>query len=189
MGEIYWIGEAEKYIERRVADIEILPNSVTLESGISNRHSRTKDDTINGNVYNWEPNYGFSVGEGDRMVIQKKEGLYDSRRGIFVRLPLHNIRQSVRDLGVKLSGFFEGKVNELILWNLTNAVKSAIDIQGACPGFRDLLFNELSRNGVDRYGGRMMAVRLEMNDGEFDEFSTEKMDVVELGKRYLSVSH
>ncbi len=33
-------------------DIEIPLNSVTLESGISNRHSRTKGDTINGNVYN-----------------------------------------------------------------------------------------------------------------------------------------
>ncbi len=33
------------------ADIEIPPNSVTLQSGISNRHSRTKGDTINGNVY------------------------------------------------------------------------------------------------------------------------------------------
>ncbi len=35
-----------------VEDIEIPSNSVTLESEISNRHSRTKGDTINGNVYN-----------------------------------------------------------------------------------------------------------------------------------------
>ncbi len=35
-----------------VDDIEIPPNSATLQSGISNRHSRTKSDTINGNVYN-----------------------------------------------------------------------------------------------------------------------------------------
>ncbi len=34
-----------------IRDIEIPSNSVTLESGISNRHSRTKGDTINGNVY------------------------------------------------------------------------------------------------------------------------------------------
>jgi len=34
-----------------LTDIEIPSNSVTLESGISNRHSRTKGDTINGNVY------------------------------------------------------------------------------------------------------------------------------------------
>ncbi len=34
-----------------VSDIEIPSNSVTLESEISNRHSRTKGDTINGNVY------------------------------------------------------------------------------------------------------------------------------------------
>lgn len=32
--------------------IEIPSNSVTLQSGISNRHSRTKGDTINWNVYN-----------------------------------------------------------------------------------------------------------------------------------------
>ncbi len=32
-------------------DIEIPPNLVTPQSGISNRHSRTKGDTINGNVY------------------------------------------------------------------------------------------------------------------------------------------
>ncbi len=34
-----------------VADIEIPPNSVTLQSGISNRHFRAKGDTINGNAY------------------------------------------------------------------------------------------------------------------------------------------
>jgi len=56
MGEIYWIREAEKYIERKVAE-------------------------------DWEPNYGFSMGAGDRVVIQRKEGLYDFRRRIFVRLP------------------------------------------------------------------------------------------------------
>jgi len=32
-------------------DIEIPLNSVTLESGISNRHSRKKGDITNGNVY------------------------------------------------------------------------------------------------------------------------------------------
>src|SRR3989344_8588329 len=32
-------------------NIEIPSNLVTLQSGISNRHSRTKGDTINGNVY------------------------------------------------------------------------------------------------------------------------------------------
>src|SRR3989344_5619621 len=33
------------------SSIEIPSNLVTLQSGISNRHSRTKDDTIKGNVY------------------------------------------------------------------------------------------------------------------------------------------
>jgi len=32
-------------------NIEIPSNLVTLQSGISNRHSRTKGDIINGNVY------------------------------------------------------------------------------------------------------------------------------------------
>ncbi len=44
----------EKEVEVEIEEegvIEIPSNSVTLESEISNRHSRTKGDTINGNVY------------------------------------------------------------------------------------------------------------------------------------------
>ena len=37
--------------EPKIKGIEIPSNLATLQSGISNRHSRTKDDTINGNVY------------------------------------------------------------------------------------------------------------------------------------------
>ena len=37
--------------ENKKNDIEIPSNLVTLQSGISNRHSRTKGSTINGNVY------------------------------------------------------------------------------------------------------------------------------------------
>jgi len=42
-------GKMDKKLQRI---IEIPSNSVTLQSGISNRHSRTKGSTINGNVYN-----------------------------------------------------------------------------------------------------------------------------------------
>jgi len=53
---IYWyLNISENFATGLVfllhVDIEIPPNSVTLESEISNRHSRTKGDTINGNVY------------------------------------------------------------------------------------------------------------------------------------------
>jgi len=46
------ISERSGLINRNIHKvIEIPSNLVTLQSGISNRHSRTKGDTINGNVY------------------------------------------------------------------------------------------------------------------------------------------
>ena len=38
--------------DKNFVSIDIPSNSGTLQSGISNRHSRTKGSTINGNVYN-----------------------------------------------------------------------------------------------------------------------------------------
>ena len=51
-GEIIVVkGNHDKILEPILRNIEIPSNLVTPQSGISNRHSRTKDNKINGNVY------------------------------------------------------------------------------------------------------------------------------------------
>ncbi len=80
---------------RNLGNIEIPSNSVTLESEISNRHSRTKGDTINGNVYN-NLNQGYSkrdeeieikdneikaLRERVERLEKENDALLDSRQG------------------------------------------------------------------------------------------------------------
>ena len=98
---------------------------------------------------------------------------------------MHNICQSVRFLDVELENFFENKINEVMLLNLSKAVKDAVDIREAGFEFRELPFNKLSRNGIARYDLEIMAVGLNMNKGEFDEFSSGKMEIGVLEKDYV----
>ena len=55
-----------EYEMREKDDIEIPLNLVTLQSGISNRHSQTKDSITNGNVYKDIDLKGYKIlGDGN----------------------------------------------------------------------------------------------------------------------------
>ena len=54
-------------------------NLVTLQSGISNRHSRTKGDTINGNVYNKEKEVINQAKEESAELGKEKTDISDDK--------------------------------------------------------------------------------------------------------------
>ncbi len=72
-----------------ISGIEIPSNSVTLESEISNRHSRTKGDTINGNVY--------IKGKTERVEIKNVNSIENIQNAIEYELNRQAREGSVRE--------------------------------------------------------------------------------------------
>ncbi len=110
-------------------DIEIPSNSVTLESEISNRHSRTKGDTINGNVYI----------EALKKQLEEAKGLAEER--------LNHLKYLQADFDNYRKKFDKEKENIIKLSN-ENLIQELVIILDDFDNSIRLMENEKNKAGV-----------------------------------------
>ncbi len=160
MGEIYWIGEAEKCIER------------------------TKGYNLDGD-FELRP-----VSSEDEWTIRRREFVYDSERRIYVRLPVHWASLDVRNLNEDNGEYWTGRVNRLILGKFGKAIRDSADIESDGFDRNKPYLDVANPFGWPPRAESIIAVRLaEIDEGVFDSLRSGAMPFNDFERKYLTNSH